>query len=78
VEEDIEIQKAIIDLLSSEPRPMSILEMEAYEWVKSFSWDLDWNGLLEHVKTQKIILYLARQGLTNTLASFIDGKVGAK
>ena len=77
-EEDIEIQKAVIDLLSSEPRLRSILEMEAYEWVRSFSWDLDWNGSVEHVMNQKIILYLARQGLTNTLASFIDGKFGAE
>jgi hypothetical protein len=76
VEDEIEIQKAVIDLLSSEPRFRSILEMEAYEGTKNYAWGLNWDQKREHVKQQKIILYLARQGLTKTLTNFIDGNIG--
>jgi hypothetical protein len=74
---DIEIQKRVIDLLSSEQRFESILEMEDYEWKwKAGWWNNSWDETCAHIKAQRIILYLARHGLTKTLTSFIDGKIG--
>lgn len=78
VEQDIEIQKTVLNLLSSELRFRSIIEMEASEYNKLEGWDLTWDEWQEHVRYQKIILYLARQGLTKTLTSFIDGEIGTE
>jgi hypothetical protein len=78
VEDDIEIQKAVIDLLGCEPRFRSIIEMEFAELAKRSNLIAanTFEDAREHIKTQKIILYLARQGLAKTLASFVDGKFG--
>ena len=79
VEDDIEIQKAVIDLLACEPRFRAIIEMELTELGKLYDSiaAINFEDAREHIKSQKIILYLARQGLAKTLTSFIDGKFGA-
>ena len=75
VEESPQVQETVIALLSSEPRLWSIVEMELYEIDKRYNYpESEWEAVESHVKGQKIILFLARQGLVKTLTNLLDRK----